>query len=307
MREVRIEVGGYAPEDSTHSRAVARFAERFRDGLAELGASGGCSITGNILDAGRPAADLLAMVEAGELTWCYFSSSYLGSRVPELNALEVPFLFDGLESVHAALDGEFGSWLTAATERRTGFEVLGYWDNGFRHLTNRLRPVRRSADVAGMSVRLQPNDIHRRMVEAWGGEGRPVDLSEGIRIITEGEVDAQENPLANTVAYGVDQVHTHVTMTGHLYGARGLYAHRSTMESLDSDVADLVRRCARDAITFQRVAAAEYEAELRTRLEGQGVAFVDLTADERAQFVAATADVIAAAKAAQPEGTPWPT
>ncbi|MDH3499573.1 MAG: TRAP transporter substrate-binding protein DctP, partial [Acidimicrobiia bacterium] len=134
---------------------MAHFVERV---AALLGGSIRVDVLGNILDTGRPAADLLSMVDSGELTWCYFSSSYLGARVPELNALEVPFLFDGLDAAHAALDGEFGAWLTAATEATTGFEVLGYWDNGFRHLTNRLRPVRVPTDVKGMSARLQPNE-----------------------------------------------------------------------------------------------------------------------------------------------------
>ena len=299
-----IRIGGYAPAVATHTRAVAHFVERV---AALLGGSIRVDVLGNILDTGRPAADLLSMVDSGELTWCYFSSSYLGARVPELNALEVPFLFDGLDAAHAALDGEFGAWLTAATEATTGFEVLGYWDNGFRHLTNRLRPVRVPTDVKGMSARLQPNEIHRRMIEAWGGTGRLVDLSEGIKLISEREVDAQENPLANTVAYGVDEVHGHVTMTGHLYGARGLYANRAAMESMPAEIASALRSAARDAIEFQREAAAAYERELRTRLEGQGVEFVDLTEAERAAFVDATAAVISDAKAAQPEDTPWPT
>lgn len=304
MDSVTIRVGGYAPPSATHSRAVDHFVRRITE---RSGGAVEVDVLGNILDTGRPAADLLSMVESGELTWCYFSSSYLGSRVPELDALEVPFLFDGLDGAHRALDGAFGAWLTAATEAATGFEVLGYWDNGFRHFTNRLRPVRGPADVAGMSVRLQPNQIHRTMVEAWGGTGRLVDLSEGIRIITAGEVDAQENPLANTVAYGVDKVHGHVTMTGHLYGARGLYANAAALRSMPADVAELVRSCAREAIDHQRSVAADYESELRTRLEADGVRFVDLTSDERAAFVAATAGVIDDAKAAQPQETPWPT
>lgn len=299
----QVRVGGYAPRESTHSHAVAEFAENLSRQLDGLDA---VDITWNILDQGRPASDLLSMVEAGDLTWCYFSSSYLGSRVPELNALEVPFLFADLDEAHAALDGEFGAWLTAATERRTPFEVLGYWDNGFRHFTNRLRAVRVPADVAGMTVRLQPNAIHEAMVAAWGGVPRPAELSEGIRLITQGEVDAQENPLANTVAYGVDEVHNHVTMTGHLYGARGLYANRAALASMPPEVADAVRAAAREAIVFQRKAAAAYESELRRRLAGRGIEFVDLTEAERTEFVETTAEVIERARSDQPAGTPWP-
>lgn len=89
----------------------------------------------------------------------------------------------------------------------TGYEVLGYWDNGYRHLTNRLRPVMTPADCAGMRVRVQPNAVHEELIRSWGGRPVPAGLNEGIRLIKKLEVDAQENPFASTVAYGVDEVH----------------------------------------------------------------------------------------------------
>ncbi|MGI9647532.1 MAG: TRAP transporter substrate-binding protein [Acidimicrobiia bacterium] len=287
-----IRIGGYSPEDSSHSRAVAHF----RDQVAhQLGEEVAVDVMWNILDEGRPAPDLLNMVEAGELTLCYFSTSYLGTRVPELNVLEVPFLFDSLPAAHAALDGPLGDALTAATESRTGLAVLGYWDNGFRHLTNRLRPVRTPEDCAGMSVRLQPNRYHEAMIESWGGRAVPVELKTGISLIAAGEVDAQENPLANTVAYGVDKVHRHVTMTGHLYGARGLYADPAQVDIWPKDVRAVVFEAVRSAIRFQRSLAAATELELRDRLESEGVQFEDLTVAERSLFGEAAAEVEARA------------
>lgn len=283
-----VRFGGYAPPESTHGRALAHFVERMHD---RLGDSTEVVILPNVMDLGRPATDLFTMVESGELTLCYFSTSYLGSRVPELDVLERPFLFSDLGEAHAALDGEFGAKLTAATERRTDFEVLGYWDNGFRHFTNRLRPVRSPADVAGMRVRLQPNKMHEAMVESWGGIPVAVELSEGVRLIQELAVDAQENPLGNSVAYGVDKVHNHVTMTGHLYGARGVYANRQMLADMPADIAEAIRASARDAIVYQRSIAADYESELRERLTAQGLEFIDLTPDEREAFIAPTRGV----------------
>ena len=289
-----IRVGGYAPRDSSHSAAVAHLVEHLE---TSLGDSVETDVMWNVLDEGRPAPDLLDMVGSGELTLCYFSSSYLGNRVPELNVLEVPFLFDTLDEAHSALDGELGRHLSEATAAVTPFTVLGYWDNGFRHFTNRLRPVRRPEDCAGMRVRLQPNHIHEKMVEAWGAIPFAVELSEGIAMIKSGEVDAQENPLANTVAYGVDEVHDHYTMTGHLYGARGLYAHRPTVEEWPNDIVEAVNAAVGSAIAFQREAAAAKELDLRRRLEANGAQFVDLTPDEKESFRLATEDVIAAAGA----------
>jgi tripartite ATP-independent transporter DctP family solute receptor len=291
-------VGGYGPEHSSHGRGLARF----RDVVEEESAREiEVRVTWNIMDEGRRNTDLFDLVESGEMFMCYFSSSYLGPRVPQLNVLEVPFLFDDLASAHRALDGDLGQKMAEAVRAATGFELLGMWDNGFRHFTNRLRPVRSPSDCVGMTVRVQPNPIHESLFRAWGAIPKAMDLNRGIEAISSGEVDAQENPLANTVAYGVDRVHRFVTMTGHLYGARGLWANRNRMETLPADVADLVRRAAREAIVQQRKDAAEGEKQLRRRLEEQGVEFVDLGGVERQEFIAASRQVIDEAIASLPD------
>ena len=298
MTPSKLWVGGYGPEKSAHGDgldAFRRVVETATHGEVEV------EVTWNIMDEGRPNTDLFDLVEAGHMFLCYFSSSYLGSRVPELNVLETPFLFPDLTSAHRALDGSLGEALAGAVRSATGFEVLGFWDNGFRHMTNRLRPIRRPEDCKGMTVRMQPNAIHEELIRSWGAIPVAVELSAAIQLITRLDVDAQENPLANTVAYGVDQVHRHVTMTGHLYGARGLFAHRPTFESFDPDLRQVVRGAARTAIEVQRRAGADLEKSLRARLEADGVEFVDLTDDERLAFVEASAPAIARAHDGVPE------
>ena len=298
MNARQLWIGGYGPQDSTHSQGLAvfrRVVESETKGAVEV------RITWNIMEDGRPNTDLFELVEAGDMFLCYFSSSYLGARVHPLNVLETPFLFDSLESAHRALDGELGRALQQAVRASTGFEALGFWDNGFRHMTNRLRPVRTPDDCRGMTVRLQPNVIHEELIRAWGAIPVAVELSRAIEAIVRLEVDAQENPLANTVAYGVNQIHSHVTMTGHLYGARGLFAHRPTLESFSTDLRQIVEGAAATAIAVQRRAAEELEISLRSRMEDDGIEFVDLTDDERNEFILASAPAIALAHRALPE------
>jgi TRAP-type C4-dicarboxylate transport system substrate-binding protein len=298
MTARRLWVGGYGPEKSAHGDGLAAFrrvVQTATDGEVEV------EVTWNIMDEGRPNTDLFDLVEAGHMFLCYFSSSYLGSRVPELNVLETPFLFPDLTTAHRALDGSLGEALAGAVRSATGFEVLGFWDNGFRHLTNRLRPIHRPQDCKGMTVRMQPNAIHEELIRCWGAIPVAVELSAAIQLIVRLDVDAQENPLANTVAYGVDQVHPYVTMTGHLYGARGLFAHRRTLESFDPDLRQVVERAVRTAIEVQRKAATDLEISLRVRMEADGIEFVDLTAEERSAFVEASAPAIARAREGVPE------
>jgi TRAP-type C4-dicarboxylate transport system substrate-binding protein len=292
MSPQKLWIGGYGPEKSAHGEGLDSFrrsVETETNGDVEV------EVTWNIMDEGRPNTDLFELVESGHMFLCYFSTSYLGWRVPGLNVLETPFLFDDLDSAHRALDGALGDNLRDAVRSATGFEALGFWDNGFRHMTNRLRPARRPEDFKGMTVRLQPNIVHEELIRSWGAIPVAVELSRGIQLITRLDVDAQENPLANTVSYGVDQVHGHVTMTGHLYGARGLFAHRATWESFSPEVQDIVGRAVRTAVTVQREAAARLETDLRARLTDAGIEFVDLTPDEKAEFVDVSAPAIARA------------
>lgn len=289
MSATELWIGGYGPRQSAHGHGLATFGD-----LIETWSGGEVKVrvTWNIMDEGRPNTDLFDLVEAGEMFLCYFSSSYLGERVPALDVLETPFLFEDLEHAHRALDGPLGERLAEAVRAATPFEVLGFWDNGFRHFTNRLRRVRSPEDCHGMTVRMQPNAIHEALITAWGATPVAVELSEAIRLISGLQVDAQENPLANTVAYGVDAVHPYVTMTGHLYGARGLWANRSMVESLPSDLEAMVREAARSAVDAQRVRAAALEQDLRIRLEGHGIEFVDLEPEAREAFVTASAPAI---------------
>jgi TRAP-type C4-dicarboxylate transport system substrate-binding protein len=297
MSPNELPVGGYGPENSSHGRGLSTFRD-----IVEAETNGDISvpITWNIMDQDRPNTDLFDLVGSGEMFFCYFSSSYQGARVPELNVLETPFLFDDLEHAHHVLDGGLGSALARAVRSSTEFELLGLWDNGFRHMTNRIRPIHQPEDCAGMTVRMQPNAIHEELMRSWGAIPVAVELSEAIRLISQLEVDAQENPLANTVAYGVDRVHQFVTMTGHLYGARGIWANRSVYESLPSDTRTVVDHAVRAAIDVQRGEAVARELSLRQDMEGRGLEFVDLEPEARERFREASAPAIALAH----EGVP---
>jgi len=287
-----LTIGGYGPEKSAHGEGLATFrqvVESETDGEVKV------DVIWNIMDQGRPNTDLFDLVASGEMFMCYFSSSYLGDRVPELNVLETPYLFKDLGSAHRALDGSLGQALADAVRVGAGFELLGLWDNGFRHFTNRHHPVRSPEDCSGMTVRLQPNAVHEELIRSWGAVPIAIDLKAGIEMISRLEVDAQENPLANTVAYGVDKLHRFVTMTGHLYGARGLFAHAPTWSSFDPDLRAIVAGAAREAVSHQRRAAGTLEATLREQLEAAGTEFVDLTAQEHAVFIEKSAPAISLA------------
>jgi TRAP-type C4-dicarboxylate transport system substrate-binding protein len=290
---LQLRLAGYSPPRSTHGEALDRIAREFRDGY-----SGDVTIDieYNIMERGLPAQALLDDVESGRTTLCFFSSSYLVGRVPAMGIIDLPFVFFSLDRAHAALDGELGATLSALTRLATELVPLGYWDNGFRHISNRSREIRAPDDCRGLKIRLQPNWIHEELFRALGAEPVCTDLSDGIAMLKSGELDAQENPLANVVAYGLEEVHRHVSLTGHVYGARGVYASARQLDGWPDEARDSLAQAAAAAIAQQRAAAEQAELDLQASLTRRGTRIIELSEDELGAFRSVAAPVVAAAR-----------
>ena len=282
---IQIRMGGYGPRSTTCSRGLKIMGERLE---REFGRAVDVKYVWNVLDFGYKASDLLWMAEHGILTLCYQSTSYLADRVPELEFADLPFLFDGLRDARAAMDGKLGAWLRGRVEERIPrYRLLGYFENGYRHLSNRLRPVRAPAELKGMRIRLMPGKVHARSFELLGAIPFSLDLKPGLEAIVSGAVDAQENPLANTVDYGAHKVHRYHTLSGHCYLSRGIYLNRAEFERWPKDLQQGIQGAAREAIATQRELAVAEEETARRAIESAGGEVVELTPAERAAFARA--------------------
>src|ERR1700692_47786 len=132
---IRIRMGGYGPATTGFSRALKFIGDRL---TAELGDGVDIKYVWNIMDLGYRAEDILWLVEHGLLTLGYQSSSYLADRVPERGFVDLPFLFAATARARGAVDGALGQLLARKIEERVNYRILGYFENGFRHLSNRL-------------------------------------------------------------------------------------------------------------------------------------------------------------------------
>jgi TRAP-type C4-dicarboxylate transport system substrate-binding protein len=254
------------------------------------------------MDFGYKAEEVLWMSERGLLTLAYQSTSYLTERVPELEFADLPFLFASLEEARAAMDGRFGTYMSRVIEQRVpGYKMLGYFENGYRHVSNRLRSVHLPADMKGLSIRSLPSQMHARTYALLGAKPMIMDLKPAIAQITAGELDAQENPLANTVDYGVHKFHKFHTLTGHSYLSRGIYCHRASFESWPAALRGAMMEAVREAVLVQRELAVREEEIAEKAIKDAGGEVVRLTAAERAAFVAAVKPLHDEARARFPD------
>jgi TRAP-type C4-dicarboxylate transport system substrate-binding protein len=236
------------------------------------------------MDFGYRAEDILWLVEDGVLTLGYQSSSYLTDRVPELGFVDLPFLFEQRDQARAAMDGALGRFLGEAIEQRVNYRILGWFENGFRQISNRLRIVHAPSDLKDMRIRVLPSEVQARTFELLGCVPLRMDLTEAIDRIKAGAIDAQENPFANTVTYGVHKSHRFHTVTNHFYISRPIFLHRPAFDGWPQDLQRAMRAAIERAVAFQRELAIEEDREARAAILAAGCEITGLNADELAQF-----------------------
>jgi len=280
---IQICMGGYGPATTTHSRALKMIGDNL---TAQFDKEVDIRYVWNVMDFGYKSEDVLWMAERGILTFAYQSTSYLTERVPELEFADLPFLFESLEQARSAMDGRLGAYMSRKIEERIpGYHMLGYFENGYRHVSNRLRPVHTPADMKGLKIRSLPSRMHARTYELLGAIPLVMDLKPAIVGLKSGEIDAQENPFANTVDYGVHKLHRYHTLTGHIYLSRGLYCNRAAFESWPPVLQTAMKKAVREAVLAQRELAVCEEQIARKAIEEEGGEIVELTPGERAAFV----------------------
>ena len=285
-----IRMGGYGPPTTTFSRALAAIGDRLR---ADLGERVDVKYVWNIMDLGYRGEEILWLVESGMLTLGYQSTSYLTDRIPALGFADLPFLFRTNDEARAAMYGALGAALTREIEEHANFRILGYFENGFRQISNRLRPVRTPADLEGMRIRVLPSDVQVRTFELLGAVPLKWDLTEAIAAVKAGTIDAQENPFANTVTYGVHRFHHFHTVSNHFYLSRPIFLHRPSFDAWPEDVQEAMRSAVTEAVAMQRdMAVAEEEAARRAILDA-GCEIIMLSPEEQEAFVTAVEPVIA--------------
>jgi TRAP-type transport system periplasmic protein len=283
-RPIEIRLGGYGPASTTFSRALKLIGERVK---AALGSSVEIRFVWNIMDFGYKSEDILWLVESGVLTLGYQSTSYFTDRVPEIGLLDLPFLFATREAARRAMDGRLGEVLAGKIEAGMNHRILGYFENGFRHISNRLRPVRRPADLAGMTIRVLPSDIQVRTFELLGAVPLRMDLTEAIERVRAGTIDAQENPLANTVTYGVHKFHRFHSLTSHFYLSRPIFLHRQSYEAWPGELQRAMAEAVQEAVALQRDLAIQEEEKALAEIKREGCDVLELDPAGHAAFVAA--------------------
>lgn len=280
--EYTIKVGYIGSETHPTMQTMKVFAQNVEEG------SGG-KIKVELYPNAQLGGDreLCEGVQMGTIQMAIPSTSALAGFDKRIQVLDLPYLFTTREAAFEAVDGELGEKLNSYLEAK-GFKVIGYQENGFRHVTNSKRPIKTPEDLKGLKIRTMENPMHIAFFKELGANPTPMSWGELYTALQQGTVDAEENPYAMIDDGKFYEVQKYVSETGHVFSYEIVIANKKFMDSLPEDLNKLVMDEAGKAIAAQRASLKEEEAAFKKKVIEGGLTANELTPEEKKPFVEAT-------------------
>lgn len=227
--------------------------------------------------------EVLEMTKVGTVDFALSGTGHVTGHVPELGITVLPYLWKDTETMFQALDGPFGQYLGQRLSAK-GFEVVGWWDNGFRHVSNNSRPIMKVADMKGLKIRCLPAKVHVAFFKALGASPTPMGWTELYQALQQGVVDAQENPPAMVYLGKLHEVQKYYSLTSHVNEPGNVLMSKASLNKLPVELQVAVKVAAQKASLWQRTANAKDNQAVMQKLRDYGMKINEVPGETIAEF-----------------------
>ncbi|MCM0756160.1 TRAP transporter substrate-binding protein [Desulfovibrio aminophilus] len=203
------------------------------------------------------------------------SDTVLSNWVPNMGILNLPFLFNDLSDVRKVLDGPIGARLAKELEPH-GAVVIGWWENGMRHITNNKRPIKTPDDLKGMKIRVPEGEVFVETFKALGAGPTVVSFGELYSALQLGTVDGQENPPAHILTQKFYEVQKYASRTGHIHMSSPLIMNKALLDGMPQEYRTAILETARELGPVHTKMVEELENEQWKEVKAHGMEVIDV-------------------------------
>lgn len=250
--------------------------------FAELvGAKSGGKIKVKLFPGGQLGGDVqtISAVQGGTIEMSVLNSGILQSLSREFAVFDFPFLFANPAEADAVTDGAFGKGLHAKLAEKN-LIGLGFWDLGFRNITNSKHPITKVEDIAGLKLRVIQSPIYVDMFSALGANPTPLAWPEVYSALEQKAVDGQENPNTTIRSAKLNEVQKHLAQTRHVYNPQSLIFSKKLWDKLSADEKKIIADAATEATTYERQVSRQQASEAIEELKKSGMQVTEIAPAE---------------------------
>lgn len=271
------------------STAKGKAAEKFKE-LLEERTDGQIKV--EVFPDSQLGADreITEQMQSGTIQMNAPFTGVLPAFVKQFEVFDLPFLFKDRDHVKRAVNGELGEIFNQHLEKQ-GLRALGYWDGGFKHLTNSKHTIQKPEDLDGLKMRVSQSPLLISQFQAMGAGGVSIDFAELYTALQTKTVDGQENPLSNIVSKKFYEVQDYLTLSAHGYMAYPLIISEQFYQTLPADLQKAVDEVAAEVTDWQwEQSAKDEEAYIKT-IKESGIEITELSDSDKEAFIQATSGV----------------
>lgn len=277
-----LKAGTSSPEDHPYNLGLKKFAEtvaKETKGAIEIQL-----FPNNALGAER---ELVEGMQIGSVDVVVSSTGPIGGFVPQMNVVDLPFLFRDNAHAYAVLDGPIGADLLKQFETK-GIVGLAFWENGFRNVTNNKREIKVPEDLKGLKLRTMENKVHMAAFKTLGADPTPMAMSEVFTSLQNKTIDGQENPIPIIYTNHMEEVQKYVSLTGHVYSPSPMMISKMTWDKLSNEQKEIFKKAAIEGRDYERGLIKQQTDEQIVKLKAKGMVVTEV---DKALFQAATQPV----------------
>lgn len=231
--------------------------------------------------------EMLQKLKLGQIAFS-MPSSIMSSVHPTFGVFEMPYLIKDRDHMGKVRDG-MGDVFVAAAKAK-GYALIGFWENGFRNITNNVRPINKPEDLKGIKLRTPKGEWRVKMFQSYGANPTPMAFSEVFTALKTGVIDGQENPLAQITSGKFQEVQKYLSMTGHVYSPAYLVSSSKQWDSWPEDIKSVVSECAVTASDFAYGRSAQMDDSLIDVVKAAGV---EINEADKQAFIEASKPIYA--------------
>jgi TRAP-type transport system periplasmic protein len=287
IKERTIRVGIGLSEEHPQAMAVRKFGELLK-------ASSGGKITVKLYASGSLGNDvtMISALQGGTLDMTVPDASTLTSHVKDFGVLNLPYTFNTEAEADAVLDGPLGKKMLAKLPEK-GLIGLAFWENGFRHVTNKNKAIKSAADFAGLKLRVIPNPLFIETFNAIGANAVPLPFPELYTAMETGAVDGQENPVATILASKFYEVQKNLVLSRHMYSVWVMLMSKKKWDAYSPAEQKLVTAAADEAKLYERQTIRDFSVNAIAELKKNGMTVTEFSAADVAALRTKVMPVVA--------------
>ncbi|MCG3173044.1 MAG: 2,3-diketo-L-gulonate-binding periplasmic protein YiaO [Myxococcota bacterium] len=275
---ITIRLGTVAPEGSPWASGLEKFKK-----MVETDSGGKVKVKLFLGGALGDENDMMLQCKRGQIQAFGGSTGAIASQVPEVNVLELPYLFRNAEEADYILDSVIGDKMAKHfTDRGL---VLSFWsENGFRSFGGKF-PVTKPEDLKGRKMRSQESPIHLETYRAFGASPVPIPTTEALTSLQTGVVDGYDQTPLYAFAASWFTASKHMSISEHIYQPAAIVFNKEAYDKWPKEVKDAITKAAQEVAPKLRKQIRKMNPILIENLRKAGVEVNVLGDKEREPFI----------------------